>query len=132
MKRECPQCGFELRGMSGYEKFVHEKLERFTVPNPQGHPGETLTGFDVWVDEKVGTTFRVPDLDADVTLVEAQVNYDYEYADNAVYLVLNVGGGTCFIKHGSRDSYGVTDWDDGEFRAVVRQTRTTWIWEENA
>ena len=130
MKRECPQCGFELRSMNSYEKFVHEKLERFGIFDPQGHGTETIVGFDVWLDDKPGTTRHVPDLGYDVTLVESQVHYDYEYADNAVYLVLQVAGHH-FIKHGSRDSYGNGDWEDGEFRAVTKQTREFWEWEDN-
>lgn len=131
MKRECPQCGFELRGMNSYERFVHEKLERFKAPDPQGHPGQNLTGFDVWVDAVVGTVFYIPDLHAEVTLVEAKLDYDFEEAESLVYVVLRVGENNHYIQHGSRDSYGDTNWE-GEFRAVAQQTRTTWIWEENA
>lgn len=129
MKRECPQCGFDLRGMSECEKFVHEKLERAQVDTGEG----VAAGFDVWLVSCVGDFKEIPDL-GPVYLVESQVNYDYEYAENMVYVVLRVGGSedsSHFIKHGTRDSYGNATWD-GDFRAVSKQTRTTWIWEENA
>jgi hypothetical protein len=130
MKRECPQCGFELREMGWYEKFVHEKLERASTL--EGY-GQGTTGFDIWLDLKVGDALSIPDL-GPVYLVESQVNYDFEYAENQVYVVLRVGeseDSNHFIKHGPRDSYGGATWD-GDFRAVSKQTRTTWIWEENA
>lgn len=130
MKRECPQCGFELREMSWGEKFTREKLERAEHSNR--HLSETWTGFDIWLEVRPGTTVNIADL-GDVTLVEAKTDYSYEYADNLVYVVVKVDAmGDHFIIHGSRDSYGNATWDRDSFREVSQQTRTTWVWRENA
>lgn len=130
MKRECPQCGFELRTMSWYEKFVREKLDRY-----EGQVlDDTFCGFDLWMELRPGSSRQVTDL-GEVTLVEAKVDYSFDHAENMVYVVLRVGpedGGDHYIQHGYRDSYGGATWDPDGFRAVSKQTRTTWIWEENA
>lgn len=131
MKRECPQCGFELREMSWEEKFHWEKLER--AEHNDQLLGEKYTGFDIWLECRPGTSVYVDGLESGVTLVEAKTDYSYEYADNMVYVVVKVDrSGDHFIIHGSRDSYGNATWDLDSFREVSQQTRTMWIWQENA
>lgn len=128
MKRECPQCGFELREMSWHEKYVLENLERMEwtqAPN-------TYEGLDIWLEEKVGATHYCAGLGADVTLVEAKTDYYFEDESTMIYIVLKIGEHSHFIAKGTRDSYGNASWDSMEFREVTKQTRTTWIWQENA
>lgn len=129
MKRECPQCGFELREMNWTEEFILEKLTRFRLETNEG----VLVGFDAWLHHnvKVGTTFNIPGI-GDMTLVDACLDYDFENAESMVYMVLKHEHGDCFKITGYRDSYGNGHWDTREFRQVSQQTVTTWVWQENA
>lgn len=129
MIRECPQCGFELREMSWSERYAWEKLDKFSIRHPYELHG-TVEGFDVWLEAEVGDTYQVSGLGS-VTLVEAQVDYEFEDSSTMVYVVLKVDEHRHYIVKGTRDSYGNASWDPLEFRAVTQQTRTAWIWDEN-
>jgi hypothetical protein len=113
----CPECRQPIREMSTYEASIQKALlatrdwfewmeicERSTAPMG---PYSTNRG--------------------EATLVDWDVTYDFDYAENVVFMVFEVEG-DFFMKSGVRNSYGDESWE-GRFMYVTRADKkaTEWV-----
>lgn len=131
MKNRCPQCDYELRTETSFEKMMRKTLMKAEA---QDNGGMILSGFEAWELEGLNVAryfdrFLIRKVDQDLT-------YDFEYASNYVYMVFEVGyredfeGSDFFKVEGTKDSYGGSDWDVGNFRQVEKQEKVVWLWSE--
>jgi hypothetical protein len=63
-----------------------------------------------------------------VRLFASDTSYSFEYADNPVFMIFEIGG-AFYRKDGVKSSYGECDWS-GRFREVRPVSATERAWEE--
>lgn len=130
----CPQCDYPIRTESSWEKTMRKVLRSLEV---EDHPGDyCYSGFEAWEEVRLNEPRH---LDRYVVRkVDQDLKHEFDYAENHVYMVFEVsldpsfeGDGEFFKIEGSKDSYGGSDWDEGNFRSVNKQVdKVVWLWTE--
>lgn len=130
----CPQCDYLIRTESSWEKAMRKVLRSLEVEDHSG--GYCYSGFEAWEQVRLNEPRH---LDRYVVRkVDQDLKHEFDYAENHVYMVFEVSldpsfehEGEFFKIEGSKDSYGGSKWDEGNFRSVNKQVeKVVWLWTE--
>lgn len=105
----CPTCHQAIRPMNSLEMSVQKSI---------------LNVHDWWEWDDVRDGYE----SCGVRLFAKDTSYSFEYADNPVFMIFEIGG-AFYRKDGVKSSYGECDWS-GRFREVRPVEQRQAAWEE--